>query len=456
MNRMQRFIITRGVIDMATSAVIENEGYFTNGPVALCDEADNVKLKAAVSAELEKHFGKVKEVIKTVQDELEANKRVSEGAKEAVAKLNADGAKLVAEQTERERKSSENILDLQQQLAELKKSGRANPTQHKSIGELFIESDEAKAFAAVGQKSGRMNSQAWSTKRSLTREVKNITSIANVGGAGAFPEYLPQAIVPNFQPITFRDLLAQGRTTSSSIIWVQENLFTDNAGYQGSDGSLKPQSDLSYVQQNIAVATIAHWMKASKQILGDFPMLQSLIDNRLAFGLKLAEEQQLLYGDGAAHHLHGVVPQSTAYNQGYLSTDSKIDTIRRAMLQVTLAYYPATGIAMSPSDWADIQLTKDSYGRYMIGQPTLLAPAMLWGLPVAECFSMQRGDFLVGAFKLAAMIFDREDSSILLSTEDQDNFVRNLVTILTEERLALAVSRPAALIYGAFKAGETG
>jgi HK97 family phage major capsid protein len=80
---------------------------------------------------------------------------------------------------------------------------------------------------------------------------------------------------------------------------------------------------------------------------------------------------------------------------------------------------------------------------------------MLWGLPVAQCFSMSAGEFLVGAFKLAATLFDREEAQILVSNEDNDNFTRNMVTVLAEERLALAVSRPAAIIHGFVPAGES-
>ena len=70
-------------------------------------------------------------------------------------------------------------------------------------------------------------------------------------------------------------------------------------------------------------------------------------------------------------------------------------------------------------------------------------------------FNFQPGDFMVGAFKLAATLFDREQAQILVSTEDQDNVIRNLVTILCEERLALAVTRPAAFVYGSFPHGTT-
>lgn len=412
-------------------------------------ENPNDKLREAVSAELAKHFDNVKQVIKQTQEDLVQYKSIQDGTKEAVAKLNTDGAKIIADQVKAKQEQDTRILDLEQKLA-ARKENDPNANRVKSSGELLIESDDFKSFAAEA------NGTSSNMRMKNRMRLKTITSVVGSAGPGIFPQYLPGAIIPAFQPLTIRDLLGAGNTDSNMIIWVQENVFTNNAGYQGSEGNLKPQSDLNYVQKNIPVETIGHWFRASKQALADMPMLQTLINQRATFGLKFKEEQELLYGDGTTGHLHGLVPQATAYNQGYATGDTKIDTIRKAMLQTTLAFYPATGIAMSPSDWADIQLTKDSQLRYIWANPMQMGPGMLWGLPVAECFSMQRGDFLVGALKLAVTLFDRQDASILVSTEDQDNVVRNLVTILAEERLALAVSRPAAIIYGDFKSGETG
>jgi HK97 family phage major capsid protein len=443
-------IITRGVIDMATSRVLHNEYMDYSGPIARAD-GDEEKLQKALGEALAKHFDKVKDAIAQTEKDIKesSNKQIQDGTKDAIAKLNTEGQKLFGEWMDAKRALEQRVLDAEQKVSALQKAGTGQRGKQKTIGEQVTESEQFKSWLDVGKRS---------VKSSMSPVAfKNITSGAISGGPGIFPEYLPTPVIPNFMPLTIRDLIGVGTTSAAVIHWVKELLFTNNANYQGSDGALKPQSDISYQLETISVVTLGHWFRASKQVLADFPMLQTLIDTRATFGLKLAEEQQILYGDGATNHLNGLVPQATAYNAAYNKTgDTMIDIIRHAMLQTTLAYYPATGIAISPTDWHDIVLTKDTLGRYMFANPQGSSPAMLWGLPVAECYSMTIGDFIVGSLKLAVTLFDREEATIMLSTEDQDNFVRNMVTILAEERLALAVSRPAAVIYGNFPHGSTG
>ena len=148
------------------------------------------------------------------------------------------------------------------------------------------------------------------------------------------------------------------------------------------------------------------------------------------------------------------MPQATACSAPITPSAAgnltKIDILRLAMLQASLAELPATGMAMHPSDWADIELTKTDDGAYLFANPQNVSQPRLWGLPVVATQAMTIDKFLVGAFRLGAQIFDREDANVEISTEDSDNFRKNLVTIRAEERLGLAVYRTEAFTKGDF------
>ncbi len=198
--------------------------------------------------------------------------------------------------------------------------------------------------------------------------------------------------------------------------------------------------------------------KASKQILDDFAQLQSTIDAEMRYGLKYVEEQEILFGDGTGAHLKGIVPQASAYDAAFtVEQQNGIDDLRLAMLQAQLARFPASGHVLHFIDWAKIELTKDTLGRYILANPAALTGPTLWGLPVVatEAAAFQ-GKFLTGAFNAAAQLFDREDANVVISTENADDFEKNMISIRCEERLALAVKRPEAFIYGSFTAPAAG
>jgi len=93
-----------------------------------------------------------------------------------------------------------------------------------------------------------------------------------------------------------------------------------------------------------------------------------------------------------------------------------------------------------------IELMKTTDGAYLFANPQGTVGPRLWGLPVVTTTSMTVDTALTGSFRLGAQIFDREDANVVVSTEDQDNFVKNMVTIRSESRVALAVYRPEAFI----------
>src|SRR5690606_18623818 len=106
-----------------------------------------------------------------------------------------------------------------------------------------------------------------------------------------------QIITAPNQRLSIRNLLAPGQTASNAIAYLRETGFTNNAA-PVAENTTKPYSDLTFEEVLEGVKTIAHLLKASKQILDDLPQLQSFINGRLLNGLKRVEDAQLLFGSG--------------------------------------------------------------------------------------------------------------------------------------------------------------
>lgn len=277
-------------------------------------------------------------------------------------------------------------------------------------------------------------------------------ALTNSGTTGAALNYPAQTVAPIVRPLqrrlTIRDLIAPGRTDAAAIFYPKESGFTNGAAVV-SEGSLKPESNLTFDPTTEAVVTVAHWLRISKQMAADVPALVSYINSRLTYGLKLVEENQLLNGSGTGGNLEGIYTAATAYtNLTSLPNETDIDKIRLAILQAELAFAEVNGIVLHPTNWALMELTKDTTGQYVFARPQDATTPRLWGRDVVATPAMTAGRFLVGDFAQHAQIFDREDASVAISAEDRDNFVRNMLTILVEERLALAIYRPEAFIKG--------
>ncbi|HEY4546672.1 MAG TPA: phage major capsid protein [Pedomonas sp.] len=385
------------------------------------------QLAGEVKTALDKKVGEVKEIAEKALAEAkatgEATEKTKEKADEALVKMN---------------ELQTTLQDIEQKLARQTDGG----AETKSIGEQFTDSESYKQLIGAGGQRGRASLEIKATLTSATTDADGSV------GAAIAPTRLPGIQTPPERRMTIRSLITPGRMDGNSLEYTQETGFTNNAGMVA-EGARKPESSIKLDMKTTSAKVVAHYMKASRQVLDDASQLRSHIDERLLYGLALKEESQILNGDGTGQNLLGIIPQATAFSPAFVVADaSPIDMIRLAMLQAVLAEYPATGHVLHPVDWAKIELTKDSTGRHIIGVPQGTAPASLWGLPVVETQAITMGKFLTGAFKLGAQLFDRWASRIEVATENEDDFVKNLVTILAEERLALAVYRPEAFVYG--------
>lgn len=377
-----------------------------------------------VTIQLREHADNTKKIV-------EANAALSTETKASVDKLLIESAQLKTD------------LKAAEQLIVKLDSGEGKTVKSESLGELFVNAEGFAEFAVAASRT--------SAKMAFNMPVKMaITSLPGSAGVNIEPQRVGM-VQPLVQRLFLRDLLSAGRTVSNSIEFVRESGFTNNANVVSENpANPKPQSDITFELDSAPVATIAHWIIASKQVLADVAMLQSYIDGRLRYGLKLKEEAQLLKGSGVGLNINGLWTQATAYaNPGVtVQNETSIDRLRIAMLQVVLAELDPDGIVLSPIDWTSIELLKNTQDNYLFTQPQGVARPTLWGLPVVATQSMDQGDFLVGSFQQGAQIWDREDANVSVSTEDGQNFVKNMVTILCEERVGLTVYRPEAFVAG--------
>lgn len=381
-----------------------------------------------------------------VKDEiLEAVKQHADQVTDAIAKSEhelKEFGKVTEETKNQVAQMSEKYAETEARLAAIEQLAvRANNEveQKRTLGQMFVESDEFKEFAGKQRHKGQ----------SRALEIKDITSGSASAGDGIWSYREPGIVSDPYRPRMLRSLIPTVPVDTNLVEWVQTNVRTNSAAMV-SEGGKKPKSDLTYDRKETAVRKIAHYFKTSMEVLQDFKRLRAEIDNEGMEMLKQVEEDQLLLGDGTGINLLGLIPQATPFDISVVqsSTDTPVDILRRAILQVRQSYYGATGIVLNPADWAEIELLKDGENRYLFSAATTGAPARLWGLPVVECDAMPQGDFMVGAFATAATLYDRMQAAIFMSTENEDDFIHNMVSIMFEERLALAVKRPLAFVHG--------
>lgn len=327
----------------------------------------------------------------------------------------------------------------------------------KSLGRHFVESG---IFAEI-KSIGRGNDKPLSIER------KSITSLAASAGALVEAYRDPEVYTNPQRPIRVRDLVPTVTTDTGSIEVVRQLAVTNNAGPQGTVAGIgggelvaKNQSNMRWEEVTYPVRTMAHWVPASRQVLADAPMLQSLIDTELVYGLDLLSDAQLLYGTGAGQNVTGImvdpaVPSVGELPAGTATADipsAMIDHIRAAVTAMqTNEYYNPNGIVLNPADWGLLETAKASDGHYLMIQfPANGGDQRIWRMPVIVTNAMNQGEFVLGDWRLGAKLYAREDISVRISESHAGFFVQNAVAILAEERYAFAVNRPLAFVKGEF------
>lgn len=292
--------------------------------------------------------------------------------------------------------------------------------------------------------------------------IKAVTTITNSNANGAtFNQRQPGIREYPQRPLSMRDVVTPGTIDGHFFIYERElaGSLEGDADYQ-TEASAKAAMDIYTEMVTAFTATIAVTARTSQQVFDDRSAFISFLRGRMGHLVEKKLDTEILNGAGSGD-IDGINTNATAYNNGHLTgmdqptTVQKLDVLRFARNQVELNFFAPNFSVLHPTDWAGIETLKDGDEKYLIGDPRTGGSTgfgrvgAVWGMPVISTAAQTATEFTVGD-GMQAQLFMRQGLSILASTEDQDNFVKNLVTLRAELRALQAIYATTAFVTGDF------
>lgn len=342
--------------------------------------------------------------------------------------------------------------------------GEAKEWELLSPGEQFVRSSEWRQLQREGAFKSDLNRRQfsvqmkdgtalleWRRKGGMEQKALLRAGDSSSGGAFVLPDDRPGIIDIRQRELTLLDLIPRLTTTSDTIQYIREDTYTINAAMvaeasatTGTSGR-KPESELAYSTQSATVRTLAHWIPITNRMLDDAPAMRGIVDSRLLLGLDIKIEDQIISGGGTGEDFTGIL--NAGIQTQALGSDNVVDAIFKARTKVRVTGHGRpTAVVLHPNDFQAVRLLRENVasatlGQYLMGPPNESGPTTIFGMPVVESEGLTENTGLVGDFSMGVSLFDREQSAIRVGTID-DQFVRNMQTILAEMRAALIVWRP--------------
>lgn len=334
------------------------------------------------------------------------------------------------------------VEELTLQVLDLATKGDTNNVP-ESIGTLLNE--KAEELKAMKERSGA----------SVQIQLKAVGTMAlSTNTTGQIPQADREAGITRIvrrNPFIL-ELVNVGTIMSNVWEWVEQK-NVEGGSAMTAEGALKSQTDFDLVVASANVKKVTAYIKVTKEMLDDVELMRSEIDQELTELINLKIDEQLLNGSGATVNLTGIVTNATAYSAGAFAlaipTPTNYDVLATAINQVRVNLFEPTYIVLHPTDVTRMKLSKGNDGHYILPPFTSVDGTTVEGIRVVANVGVAIDKFLVGDFTKSGVRF-KEGLTINVGYEN-DDFTKNLVTILAEARL---VQRVKSNHYGAFVYGD--
>ena len=277
---------------------------------------------------------------------------------------------------------------------------------------------------------------------SVTAETRAVTA--------APPSLIPTYVTPPIsfarEPTRVASFIPTQVVEHASVVYYKTTTAA-SAAATVAEGAAKPESTPGWTAVTAPVRKIAHWVQVSSEALADYANFQQVVQDEMTAGLILQENAQILSGDGTGTNLTGLTVTSgiLAYAPG--AAEQRLLSILHGitLLRSGSSFTEADRIMLNPSDWEIVLKSADTTGELMVSPvPTSTTPMSLWGVPVTVTSQVTAGTGIVANLAAGAVVFSREPARLFIDPYGLST--SNMVRILAEERLALGVTRPSAIV----------
>jgi len=253
---------------------------------------------------------------------------------------------------------------------------------------------------------------------------------------------IEKEVIPGYRrELLIADLFSTEQISGNAVTFYSESSTVEGGPDIVAEGAKKPM--MSFVDptaKTVSLSKIASYMKETDELIEDTPWLADAINQRGMY------QHQLKVEDFLVAQLLGTSGVQTGTGVG---ADDIFKAATNVKLQTGL---PADAVVVNPADYQTMRLAKDQNGQYygggyfygQYGQGGIIEQPSIWGLRTVVSAAVPAGEAIVGAFRLGAEILKKGGVTVDIANQNEDDFLKNLVTILIEERIALAVRRPAA------------
>lgn len=345
---------------------------------------------------------------------------------------------------EASRKNEEGIAELKRPLGQHPMGNGERyerQPERKTIGQLVIESPNYLAFKDRGC-SGYATIKAEDYGVNDFGGTQFKTTMSTSAGFAPFIQRTGDIVPFAIRRPTVQDLMPSIQASENAIKYMEETTRTANAA-PVAEGATKPESARVYTERTVLIETIATLLPVTEQQLADVPMIMGLINSSLGMEVELAEEDQILGGNGTSPQLQGFLTKTGVQTQA-VAGDPVPTAFMKALTLIRFTGFAEPSAAVwHPNDWQDVVTLQDNQGRYIFGDPSSISIKQIWGVPAVVTPAETENTVLVGDFRLYAYVVRRMGLRIDVGYVN-DNFAKNLRTIRAETRLALVIRRPAA------------